>query len=216
MDNRQIQSQEQSWKHFDDDFLNEIYDLWQPDVNVHNTLHQSEERVNEHEQFPFNLISRVISVFYDLPVKELNDFPYGTGTFIHPRVVITSAHNIYSKSLKALADHVYVQLEKSETTSKHMMSVKYLAIHREFMNENSPDNQQYDLAFLILSEKYRTKNSQKLNLNLKFDPFTKEKPFIFLSGYPKSRNLGQQKMSQYWRQITFDNIKDNFVTYKRS
>ena len=52
--------------------------------------------------------------------------------------------------MKALADHVYFQLETDSKNPGPLIRVKYFAIHREFMNEYFPSSQNYDLAFLIL------------------------------------------------------------------
>ena len=112
--------------------------------------HKCEEREDAHSSFPFKTIGRIISVYYDFPVKKMIDFPLGTGTLIHPRVVITCGHNIYSKDLKALADHVYFQPETHATKPGPLIRVEYFAVHRELMHQYFPGSQRYDIAFLIL------------------------------------------------------------------
>jgi V8-like Glu-specific endopeptidase len=44
----------------------------------------------------------------------------------------------------------------------------------------------------------------------------KDKPAIFLSGYPKQQNLNSKKVAQYWGEMSFKSFKDSFVNYTKS
>ena len=53
-------------------------------------------------------------------------------------------------------------------------------------------------------------------MNLDFNFSVKDKPAIFLSGYPKQQNLNSKKVAQYWGEMSFKSFKDSFVNYTKS
>jgi V8-like Glu-specific endopeptidase len=93
----------------------------------------------------------VISIFPSIEVEKANDFPYGTGSIIGQRLILTSAHNLYQRSSKKRAQHIFFQPEAESVDQKtQLIRVKRYAIHKNFFEAENKMAQKYDIAILIL------------------------------------------------------------------